>query len=90
MLNYPYAHYVVSYKLCLCLLLLSNFKVLKQNKLLISQLRMLQTVTYVTSKLNGCLQILLVNGDQFLSFWFDFCFTALQHILGHFGRGQLT
>ena len=24
-----------------------------------------------------------------LSFWFDFCFTALQHILGHFERGQL-
>ena len=24
------------------------------------------------------------------SFKFDFCFTALQHILGHFGRGQLT
>ena len=23
-------------------------------------------------------------------FWFDFCFTAIQHILGHFGRGQLT
>ena len=23
-------------------------------------------------------------------FWFDFCFTTLQHILGHFGRGQLT
>ena len=22
--------------------------------------------------------------------WFDFCFTALQHILGHFGGGQLT
>ena len=22
--------------------------------------------------------------------WFDFCFTAHQHILGHFGRGQLT
>ena len=22
--------------------------------------------------------------------WFDFCFTALQHILGHFRRGQLT
>ena len=22
--------------------------------------------------------------------WFDFCFTALWHILGHFGRGQLT
>ena len=26
----------------------------------------------------------------FFFFWFDFCFTALQHILGHFGRGQLT
>ena len=23
-------------------------------------------------------------------FWFDFCFTALQHILGHFRHGQLT
>ena len=22
--------------------------------------------------------------------WFDFCFTSLKHILGHFGRGQLT
>ena len=22
-------------------------------------------------------------------YWFDFCFTALQHILDHFGRGQL-
>ena len=22
--------------------------------------------------------------------WFDFCFTALQHILGNFGRGQLS
>ena len=22
-------------------------------------------------------------------FWFDFCFMALQHILGNFGRGQL-
>ena len=21
--------------------------------------------------------------------WFDFCFTALQHILGHLERGQL-
>ena len=21
--------------------------------------------------------------------WFDFCFMALQHILGHFERGQL-
>ena len=21
--------------------------------------------------------------------WFDFCFTALQHNLGHFERGQL-
>ena len=23
-------------------------------------------------------------------FWFDFCFMALQHFLGHFGCGQLT
>ena len=52
MLNYPYIHYLVSYKLCLCLLLLSNLKMLKQYKLLISQLRMLQTVTYVTSELS--------------------------------------
>ena len=22
--------------------------------------------------------------------WFNFCFTALRHILGHFGRGQFT
>ena len=21
--------------------------------------------------------------------WFDFCFTAIQNILGHFGHGQL-
>ena len=47
--NYLYAHYLVCYKLCLCLLLLSNFKVFKQHKLLISQLHMLQTVTCVTS-----------------------------------------
>ena len=25
-----------------------------------------------------------------LNIWFDFCFTALQHILCHFGRGQFT
>ena len=25
-----------------------------------------------------------------VKFWFDFCFAALQHILGHFGRGQIT
>ena len=49
MLNYPYAHYLVCYKLCLCLSLLSNFEVFKQYKLLISQLHMLQTVTCVTS-----------------------------------------
>ena len=29
----------------------------------------------------------LVNNDLV---WFDFCFTALRHILGHFERGQLT
>ena len=27
--------------------------------------------------------------NLFGNFWFDFCFTALQHILGHFGCGQL-
>ena len=28
--------------------------------------------------------------DHFFNvIWFDFSFTALQHILGHFGRGQL-
>ena len=27
---------------------------------------------------------------QMFLIWFDFCFTALQHILGHFGRGHLT
>ena len=27
---------------------------------------------------------------KWAGFWFDFCFTALRHILGHFGRGQLT
>ena len=30
------------------------------------------------------------NKDDIYRFWFDFSFTALQHILGHFGRGQLT
>ena len=28
--------------------------------------------------------------SQNTCFWFDFCFTAIRHILGHFGRGQLT
>ena len=27
---------------------------------------------------------------QIIVGWLDFCFTALQHILGHFGCGQLT
>ena len=32
----------------------------------------------------------LVNvAALYVWFWFDFCFTTLQHILGHFGRGQL-
>ena len=26
--------------------------------------------------------------SQNLGFWFDFCFTVLQHILGHFEHGQ--
>ena len=47
MLNYPYAHYLVGYKLCLCLLLLSNFKVFKQYKLLILLLHVLLTVIFV-------------------------------------------
>ena len=33
---------------------------------------------------------IVVNGEVEDLVWFDFCFTALQHILGHFGRGQLT
>ena len=33
------------------------------------------------------LKILLLH-PRFLV-WFDFCFTALQHILGHFGHSQL-
>ena len=33
--------------------------------------------------------ILLLN-QLMAGVWFDFCFTALQHILGHFGRDQLT
>ena len=28
--------------------------------------------------------------DSYGLIWFDFCFTALRHILGHFGHGQLT
>ena len=27
--------------------------------------------------------------EDWFDFWFDFCFTALQHILGHFGCSQL-
>ena len=38
--------------------------------------------------LDGVLAIILLEGSWFLV-WFDFCFTALQHILSHFGRGQL-
>ena len=49
MLNYPYAYFLICYKLCLRLLLLSNFKVFKQYKRLISQFHMLQTVTCVAS-----------------------------------------
>ena len=30
------------------------------------------------------------NPAWFFFFWFDFCFMALQHILCHFGHGQLT
>ena len=36
--------------------------------------------------------LLIFNHKAYLcqSFWFDFCFTALQHILDHFRRGQLS
>ena len=37
-----------------------------------------------------CIKCLFVNFRVILSIWFDFCFTALQHILGHFGRAQLS
>ena len=30
------------------------------------------------------------TGNLFLSDLFPYIFTALQHIFGHFGRGQLT
>ena len=33
---------------------------------------------------------ILGNKLKNIEVWFDFCFTALQHILGHFGRDQLT
>ena len=39
-----------------------------------------------------CFPLYLQRIPYFLTLlfiWYDFCFTALQHILGHFGRGQL-
>ena len=33
---------------------------------------------------------LTLTAYLFAKIWFDFCFTALRHILGHFGHGQLT
>ena len=40
----------------------------------------------------GGFTIECVGMEQTEWFFFlsDFCFTALQHILGHFGHGQLT
>ena len=35
-------------------------------------------------------KIKIIKNSLKLEFCFDFCFTALRHILGHFGRGQLT
>ena len=44
-----------------------------------------------TNSLDGAHLMLALSSRCYLTcFWFDFCFTALQHILGHFGRGQLT
>ena len=44
---------------------------------------------------NGLLVVVLCLNNtnppkHMILVWFDFCFTALQHILGHFGRSQLT
>ena len=44
----------------------------------------LQELEYIACASNPGKQLLKI------CFWFDFCFTALQHILGHIGRGQLT
>ena len=32
---------------------------------------------------------ILLKSVFFRRFWFDFCFKALQHILGNFGHSQL-
>ena len=40
--------------------------------------------------LDNVLEDRYMDFDFFFWVWFAFCFTALQHILGHFGRGQLT
>ena len=42
------------------------------------------------NKLIGLVNSNICMYGNWLAFDFDFCFTALQHILGHFGRGQLT
>ena len=34
--------------------------------------------------------LLAHTSSESILVWFDFCFTALRHILGHFRRGQLT
>ena len=47
----------------------------------------------IVSVPDHCLSFdLLFKGDDILLLllWLCWCFTALRHILGHFGRGQLT
>ena len=56
--------------MCLCLFLLSNFKVFKQYTFPISQLHILQTVTFVTSELYGCIDT-VDEGKSILSIVFN-------------------
>ena len=53
-----------------------------------SGLRFVQEINIIF-KYWDCLKVLRSVICKYLV-WFDFCFTALQHILGHFGRGQLA
>ena len=44
----------------------------------------LQELEYIACASNPGKQLLKI------CFWFDFCFTALQHILDHIGHGHLA
>ena len=45
------------------------------------------SITFTTTKFSNFALFLTHDDDDLV--WFDFCFMALQHILGHFGRSQL-